>query len=146
MEFELRMISEERCKEIDRWEICDPYGYGKKLSTHGNYWVTNEDESILFCRAFMPRHDDREGNYESFLFIVDEKYNIINYVVEDIKVIDEKKRVFTVNILEKEFINNYSDEVMSILKKVISVFIKKFRREMPGENFEYNFFYKGEVI
>lgn len=27
-EFEYRKISEERCKEIDSWEIHDPYGYG----------------------------------------------------------------------------------------------------------------------
>ncbi len=29
MEFEYREISEERCKEIDSWEIRDSYGCGK---------------------------------------------------------------------------------------------------------------------
>ena len=35
MEFEYRLLSEERCKEIDRLSIQDPYGYGKMLSTKG---------------------------------------------------------------------------------------------------------------
>ena len=108
--------------------------------------MTNEDESILFCRAFMSRHDDREGNYESYLFIVGENYNIVNYTVEDITKIDEKNWIFNICILENEFISKCDNEVIKTLKKVIPVFIKKFRREMPGEHFKYHFYYKGKEV
>lgn len=60
MEFEYRKISDERCKEIDSWEIHDPYGYGLVFTAEKEDFVTNKDESILFCHAFMPRHDDSD--------------------------------------------------------------------------------------
>lgn len=60
MEFEYRKISDEICKEIDSWEIHDPYGYGLVFTAEKEDFVTNKDESILFCHAFMPRHDDSD--------------------------------------------------------------------------------------
>lgn len=146
MKFKYRMISEERCKEIDSWEIRDPYGYGKIFTAEKIKFVTNMDESILFCHTFSPRHDDREGNHESYLFVMDKEYHMVNHIVKNITVSDELNWIVYVNILENDFIDNCDDKVMSILKKVISVFVKKFRRETPGEHFEYHFYYRGEEV
>lgn len=146
MGFEYRKLSEERCKEIDSWEICDPYGYGKVFTAERKNFVTNEDESILFCLMFSPRHDDREENNESYLFVMDKEYHMVSHIVKDIKVVDEKHWIVYVNIVEDDFIDNCGDKVINILKEVIAIFVKKYRREMPGEHFEYHFYYKGEEV
>lgn len=153
MKFKYREISEERCREIDSWKICDPYGYGNKLSTHGNYWVSDEDESILFCHAFMPRHDDRENKYEVFLFIDNSKYYFITYGYE--AVIDEKMgetRIRNENIMitEEKFINESMNkkELLELLKILISKYEEnkcdlKIARETE---YRFKFTYNGEEI
>ena len=146
MKIEYREISEERCKEIDSWEIRAPYGYGGIFTAERQNFVTNEDESILFCHAFMPRHDDRERNDEAYLFVKGKEYHLVNYVLEDVKTISENNWIIYINIIEKDFINNCDDKVLSILKKMISIFIKKSRLEIPGEHIEYHFYYKGQEV
>ena len=147
MKLKYGLISKERCDEIDSWKIKDPYGYGDKLSTHGNYWVYNEDESILFCHAFMPRHDDRETNHETYLYVNGKQTYFINYIVDDVKTEDDDKEWFvTVTIMRCSAFSIKDKNILSILKAVISVFIQKHRREMPGETFVFKFFYDGEEI
>lgn len=153
MKFKYREISEERCKEIDSWEICDPYGYGNKLSTHGNYLVSDEDESILFCHAFMPRHDDREDKYEVFLFIDNSKYYFITYGYES--VIDEQigeTRIRNENIMIKEekFINESMNKIE--LLELLKILISKYEENKcdlkiaRGTVYHFKFTYKGEEI
>lgn len=152
MELRFGLISEERCKEIDNWNIYDPYGYGKKLSTHGNYWVFNEDESILFCHAFIPRHDDRERNRETFLYINGSEYHFVNF--NNYEIYDEERngemyRIEKVEIFKCDFIEKSSNkkEVLRILKSLISkdeensVFFPDFKRI-----YEFTFYYDGEEI
>lgn len=146
MELEYREISEERCKEIDSWEIHDSYGYGSVFTAEREDFVTNADESILFGHAFMPRHDDRESNDETYLFVQGKEHHIVNYVVDDVKTISENSWIVYVNIIEKDFINNGNNELIGILKRMISIFIKKSRLEIPGECIEYHFYYKGEEV
>lgn len=153
MEFRYGLISEERCNEIDSWKVQDPYGYGNKLSTHGNYWVANEDESILFCHAFMPRHDDRVDKYEVFLFINKSEYHFVTYGYES--VIDEKigeKRIRNENIAisEEKFIdkNTNMKELLKLLSSLISKYEEnkcelKIARE---REYRFAFTYKGEEI
>lgn len=69
MELEYGEICEERCREIDSWEIHDPYGYGEVFTAERIKFVTNEDESILFYCAFMPTHDDYDRYYSIYLLI-----------------------------------------------------------------------------
>lgn len=109
MELKYGLISRERCDEIDSWEIKDPYGYGDKLSTHGNYWVYNEDESILFCHAFMPRHDDREKHHETYLYVNGKQTYFIHYVVDDVKTEDDDKKWFVTVTIMKTFAFNGND-------------------------------------
>lgn len=145
-EFEYRKISEERCKEIDSWEIHDPYGYGWVFTAEKEDFVTNMEESILFCHAFGPRHDDREWENETYLFIMNKEYHIVNYIMQHAELIGENSWIIYVKILEKDFINNCGDRVLNILKEVLSVFIKKSRREIPGEQVEYHIYYRGKEV
>ncbi len=152
MKLRFGLISEDRCNEIDSWNIKDPYGYDKRLSTHGNYWVYNNDESILFCHAFMPRHDDREGNGETFLYINGSEYHFINfnnYEINDEERNGELYRVEKVEIFKSDFIEKSSNkkEVLRIFKSLISkdeensVFLPDFKRI-----YEFTFYYDGEEI
>lgn len=146
MELKYGLISRERCDEIDGWEITDPYGYGKKLSTHGNYWVNNEDESILFCQAFMPRHDDIEGNRIAYLCIIEKEYHFVDFIVNDVKEKNNNEWFFVITIVENPFTELEEKQSLSILKEVLSFFAQKHRREKTGENFVFTFYYKGEEI
>lgn len=144
-EYEYREIREERCREIDSWEIQIPLRPGReRVFKAGNTrFVTNADESILFCHAFttyMPNHDEEQCTY---LLIVNESYYIIDFMVDIARVIDPMHQFYSVVVFEKKYINENRDELLSILKKVIAVYIKKNRREMPGEHFEYLFRYNG---
>ncbi len=152
MELKYGLISRERCDEIDGWKITDPYGYGDKLSTHGNYWVYSEDESILFCHAFMPRHDDWEGNKETFLYINKTEYHFVNY--NNYNIYDEERngemyRIETVEIYENDFIEEKLNkkEILEIIKSLIT---KKEEHSVRLPNFkriyEFTFYYKGEEI
>lgn len=145
-EYEYRGISEERCREIDGWEIQSPFkSWTEHVFKAGNTrFVTNADESILFCHAFMsyiPNHDEEQRTY---LLVVNESYYMIDFIVDIAKVIDPKHRFYSVVVFEKDYINENRDELLSILKKVIAVYIKKNRREIPDEHFEYLFRYNGE--
>lgn len=148
MEFEYRGISEERCKEINNWRIRDPYGYGKFFMAESTRFVTNKDESILFCRSFRPRHDDvgLGITQSTYLLVVNKSYYAIDYHVDNIIAHDDKHWHFIVSIMERDFIDENRNELLNMLKNVISIFLKKHRRERPGEEFEYQFFYKGEEI
>lgn len=152
MELRYGLISDERCKEIDSWEIRDPYGYGEIYSAERDYFVANEDESILFCHAFMPRHDDRERNKETFLYINQDEYHFVNY--NNYNIYDEERngeiyRIETVKIYKSEFIDKSLNkkELLLILKELIikkeehSVRIPNFKR-----NYEFTFYYDGEEI
>lgn len=145
-EFEYRGISEERCKEIDSWKLQDPYGHGKILMAENTRFITNKDESILFCRAFRPRHDDIDLGVTqcTYLLVVNNSYYIIHYNVDVARVINPRYLFYSVVILEKDYINENRNELLSILKKVIAVYIKEHGR--PDEHFEYLFHYKGEEI
>lgn len=152
MELRYGFISDERCKEINSWTIRDPYGYGEIYTAEREYFVTNEDETILFCHAFMPRHDDREGNHETYLYINKDEYHFVNYVQFDFR--DEERfgemhRIGKINILENDFIQKTlnKDEVLKILKALIaknvenSVCLPNFKRI-----YEFTFYYSGEEI
>ena len=146
-ELKYGLISKERCDEIDSWRIEDPYGYGNKLSTHGNYWVFNEDESILFCLAFIPRHDDIDRNYRTYLYINGNQYTFINYIVDDVKTENDNMNWFvTTTILSCSSISKNDKKTLSVLKELVSVFIQKHRRGTPGEIFDFKFYYEGEEI
>lgn len=152
MKLRYGFISDERCKEINSWKIKDPYGYGKVYTAERDDFVANEDESILFCHAFMPRHDDREGNHETYLYINKDEYHFVNYVQFDFR--DEERfgemyRIGKINILENDFIRKTlnKDEVLKILKALIaknvenSVCLPNFKRI-----YEFTFYYSGQEI
>lgn len=148
MEFQYKEISRKRCKEIDKWKLQDPYGYGEIFTAENEYFVTNKDESILFCCPFIPRHDDVDVGItqRTYLLVVDKSYYIINFHVDDVKAFGDNHWCITVSILEKDYINENCNELLSILKKVIAVFLKKHRLERLDEHFEYKFYYRGEEI
>ena len=152
MEFEYRLLSEERCKEIDSLNIMDPYGDGKRLSTRGFYWVSNADESILFFRAFSPRHDNLEGNRTAFLFFNRNEYHFIYYDLIDVKdfVVNELEyRYLNINILESEYIENCAEKhsLLFLLKELISVCEKnRIRSRNFCKEYVMEFEYKGEMI
>lgn len=80
MELERRMISEKRCKEISGWKIHDPYPYGSPnpgriFTAERHYFVTNKDESILFCHAFSPRHEVYNEYDPIYLLIENNDYH-----------------------------------------------------------------------
>lgn len=152
MELRYGFISDERCKEINSWKIRDPYGYGEIYTAEREYFVTNEDETILFCHAFMPRHDDREGNHETYLYINKDEYHFVNYFKFDFH--DEERagemyRIGKINILEKGFIeNNFNKkEQLKILKELIT---KKEENAVRSKYFkriyEFTFYYDGEKV
>ena len=152
MELEYRKISEERCKEIDSWEIRDPYGYGKIFTAEREDFVTNADESILFCHAFMPRHDDSD-KYEYFLFIRNDEYYLMVY--DFASMTDDETgptliRNEDIVILENEFIEKSENkkELLGILKAVISKYEENCCRLPVARTWKYTFrfTYKGEKI
>ncbi len=152
MEFEYREISEERCKEIDSWEIHDPYGYGLVFTAEREDFVTNKDESILFCHAFMPTHDDSD-KYEYCLFIWNDEYNLMVYDFESVT--DDKSGLIQIRnedivILENEFIEKSENkkELLGILKAMISKYEENCCRLAIARTWKYNFkfTYKGEII
>lgn len=152
MKFKYRMISEERCKEIDSWEIHDPYGYGKIFTAERKDFVTNENESILFCHAFSPRHED-SGEYEYFLFINDNEHHLMLYDFESVTD-DEiglvRIRNEDIMILENEFIEKSENkmEMLNILKTMISKYEENFCQLPIARTWKYNFkfTYKGKEI
>lgn len=102
--------------------------------------------------VYAKRHDDREGNHETYLYINKEEYHFINYVKFDFR--DEERfgemyRIGKINILENDFIQKTlnKDEVLKILKVLIaknienSVCLPNFRRI-----YEFTFYYNGEEI
>lgn len=152
MKLKYGLISKGRCDEIDSWEIKDPYGYGNKLSTHGNDWAFNEDETILFCHAFMPRHDDRERNKETFLYINQDEYHFVNY--HNYNIYDEKRngemyRIETVEIYKSDFIEKSLNkkELLIILKQLITKIEEHaVRSKYIKRIYEFTFYYDGEKI
>ena len=125
MKLKYGLISDERCKEINSWKIKDPYGYGEIYTAERDYFVANEDESILFCHAFMPRHDDREGNHETYLYINKDEHHFVNYVkfnFYDEERAGEMYRIGKIDIMEKDFIKNnpHKNDELKILKEIIA--------------------------
>ncbi len=155
MEFEYRKISEERCKEIDSWEIHDPYGYGKVFKAERVNFVTSMDESLLFCQAFMPRHDDVSLGVKGFtyLFVEGNDYYLFEFECKDVKdneIDGIKHRYMKINILKQNFIEESENkrELLDILKSMISKYEENFCRLAIARTWKYNFVftYKGEEV
>lgn len=153
MELEYREISEERCKEIDSWEIRDPYGYGKIFTAEREDFVTNDDESILFCCAFMPTHDDYDRYDSVYLLIRGQEFNFVRYDFESVT--DDKSgpipiRNENIMILEEKYIEESTNkkELLDVIKAVISKYEEnscwlKIARE---REYRFEFTYKGKKI
>lgn len=77
MQLRYGFISDERCKEINSWKIRDPYGYGEFYTAEREDFVTNEDESILFCHAFMPRDTTTEKEIMKHIYILTKRNTIL---------------------------------------------------------------------
>ena len=152
MEFEYRLLSEERCKEIDSLNIMDPYGYGKLLYASKIPWITNNDETILFCCAFFPRHDDLEGHRISYLFFENNNYCFIDFKGFDVNDTESngiEYRNMKIDILENEFIERSAEKehLLSLLKDVIGNYEKKhIRSKKFNKQFVIEFTYRGETI
>ena len=153
MKFKYRKISEERCKEIDSWEIGDPYGYGIVFTADRKKFIANEDESILFCCAFLPTHDDYDRYYSTYLLIKEQEYYFVRYDFESI--IDDKSGLIPVRnenivILEEKYIEESTNkkEILEVIKTVISKYEEngcclKIARE---REYRFKFTYKGEEV
>ena len=152
-ELEYRKIKRRRCKEIDNWKIEDPYGDGKIFTAEGEKFVTNKNESVLFCHAFSPRAE-LVGEYDAvFLFIKNKEYhfvrrNLLSYA-------DEKKGSTSVRnkeiaILEEEFIEKSKEkkELLELLKCLISKYETEFciLERVRAMEHHFKFYYKGEEI
>lgn len=158
IEFEKRKISEERCKEIDRWNIQNPLRSGMKqvFTAERQYFVTNKDESILFCHAFSPRYDDRDGpNYEQIVFLlcINKEYRFIRYTHKSIE--DDRSGFAPVRneeiiILEEEFIekSEEKEDLLELLKCLISKYEKEYSMldEIRAMEYHFKFYYKDEII
>lgn len=75
MRFEKRFISHARCEEINRMNIVCPWDKTVfKMNEEGCKYLTNEDESIIYGRAFMPYAQDRGATspeiYRDYFFLV----------------------------------------------------------------------------
>ena len=158
-EFEKREISEERCKEIDDLNIQNPLNSGMRqvFTAERNYFITNEDESILFCYAFMPRHpDDRDGpNYEHnvFLLFINKEYRFVRYDLESVT--DDRSgfvpiRNEDISILKEEFIEKSTEKekLLDLIKRLISKYEKEYSRldEIRSMEYHFRFYYEGEEI
>lgn len=153
MEFEYRKISDERCKEIDSWEIHDPYGYGKIFTAEREEFVTNADESILFCLAFMPTHDDYDRYYPVYLLIRGQEYYFVRYDFES--VVDDKSgpipvRNENIMIFEEKYIEESTNkkELLDVIKAVVSKYEEKscWLKIAREREYRFEFTYKGEKI
>ena len=152
-ELEYREISEERCKEINSWKIQDPYGDGKIFTAEGKDFVTNRDESILFCRAFRPRTELIGEYHIVYLFIKNEEYHFVSY--ELISYSDEKRGSISVRneeigIFKEEFIERSEEQqgLLTLLNCLISKFEAEFcvLEEVRTMEHHFKFYYKGEEI
>ena len=76
MEFEKRFISHERCEEINAMNITCPWDKTVfKMKEEGCKYLTNEDESIIYGRAFMPyAQDDGEDRRDYFFLVIENEY------------------------------------------------------------------------
>ncbi len=155
MKFSYGAISWRRCKEIEKWDIYDPYGYGEKLLAHGNYFIHNKDESILFCEAFRPNHDDRDLGicYSEFILIIKQKFYRVVYDVTDVSKEERNGILYikmTVDVLKDDFVGNGIDkkESLAILKKVITEKVEKrlLKRDGVKRIYGITFCYKGVQI
>lgn len=158
MEFEHREISEERCKEINSWKIHDPYPYGtpgpgRIFAAEKHCFVTNKDESILFCHAFSPRPEVCDKYDEIYLFIKNKDYHLVRYDFKSI--LNDKSGSIPIKnediiILEEEFIEKSEEKkkLLELLKCLISKFEEEYCRLDIARITEYHFkfYYKGEEI
>lgn len=153
MELEYRKISEERCKEINSWKIRDPYGDGKFFTAESKDFVTNKNESILFCRAFRPRTELAEEYHAVSLFIKNEEYHFVR--CDLLSYTDEKRGANTVRneefvILEEEFIekSHEKEELLELLKCLKSKYELEFcvLEEVRAMEHRFKFYYKGKEI
>ncbi len=154
MEFRYDRISDERCAEINSWRIPDPYGHGEKYDADGDYLVTNEDESILFIWAFMPRADEREYYKDAYMLIYKNEYYYI-YIDDGLPVGHYEERngvqywVDKIDFLHSEAIEKSQEKstILKLLKRVYQRFRECVKRTRgPKPIYEFTFYYNGEEI
>ena len=153
MEFRYGCISDERCAEINSWRIPDPYGYGKKYHADGDYLVTNEDESILFFRAFSPRADEIEYYKKAYMLIYKNEYYYIYISREGVGHYEERNEVQywvdKIDFLYSEAIEKSQEKstILKLLKRVYQRYRECFKRTRgPKPIYEFTFYYNGEEI
>ncbi|MBR1693196.1 MAG: hypothetical protein IJ711_10565 [Lachnospiraceae bacterium] len=152
MEFKYSHISEERCREIDSWNIKNPYQYpggaNSKLNPWNKKWVFNEDETILYCQAFRPyREDWTKDTHIKYLYIDKKEYFLFEYDTSDIHVECKEGKEYCigkVKIFKNENIDNYADkkELLKTLKAMILIDCEHTYRGINS----HDVFYNGEEI
>ena len=74
MRFSERPISHERCEEINRMEIVCPWSNDVFKMKENEDYITNEDESIIYGMAFIPKPFDlvleTTIDYRDYFFLV----------------------------------------------------------------------------
>ena len=152
MEFRYGRISDERCAEINSWRIPDPYGYGKKYNASGDFLVTNEDETILFCWAFIPRTDEIDHYKDSYVLIYKNEYYYI--YANGIDGHYEERNgvqywVEAIDFLYSEAIEKSQEKpiILKLLKRLYQRYEECFSQARgPKPIYEFTFYYNGEEI
>lgn len=150
MELRYGFINDERCKEIDSWKIKDPYGYGEIYTAEREYFVTNEDETILFCHAFSARHDDISENTflynDSYIFIEHHNYGFIHFD-RKVNTVGEY-RYINICIPKEQSIEQHADKIklLMILKEMITMYELNWKFFKIDKKFVVTFQYDEEEI
>ena len=149
MEFKYGKISEKRCKEIDEMDIRCPYPYDggqTKFTAEREYFVYNEDESILFCLGFIPIPAEMYYCDKVYiLFIEDDYYYIYIYYVKDVetRVKDNYYHSLEEIVLNDDLDENRKKYILSLLKQMIPVEYKAFKDDVV---YEIDLQYNGEEV
>lgn len=152
MEFKYGKISEKRCKEIDEMDIRCPYPYDggqTKFTAEGEYFVYNEDESILFCTGFMPIPAEVYYCNDVYILFINNKYIYIYiYMIRCGEHREEKGISYYHYYHEIRFYDdiekmNNKGEILHLLKQMIPIEYKAFKDDVV---YEVDLFYNGEEV
>lgn len=151
MEFKYGKISEKRCKEIDDMDIRCPYPYDggrTRFTAEGEYFVYNEDESILFCLGFRPIPAEYDCSNAYILFINDIYIYIYIYTLKRGEHREENGIEHYHYYYEVVFNNDTEKidnkaEVLHLLKQMISIKYKAFKDDVV---YEIDLLYNGEEV
>lgn len=152
MEYEYRLLSEEKAAEINAKGLKDNLGRKKDINRGDS--VTTKDESVIFQQIWIAKNYNIENEQDVYFLLYKNNYYYIEATdhIDGEPIENGRHRYFTYDIssimrmIEDQNQKDSWEELLKVLKEVLYVWSEHCLKQRPGNQTSVKVLFRGEEI